>query len=246
MHVVREFYEVIPSTQPRARALAAAGAPAGSRVVAARQTDGRGRLDHRWASPPGGLYLSVIVRAPRAAETLLPLAIGAELALEVRRRWSVEVRLKWPNDLWVEADGVGPRKLGGVLIDEFPGSDGHRVAVVGIGINVARPVEGYPAGMRVAPVALSELTSDPPAVGEVEEAAVAAALRASVALEGPGGSDAELRTVRALLYGVGRIGAVDGETRGRIRSVADDGALLLEVEGTLVPFRAGDLTMEAS
>ena len=63
---LREYYDELPSTQQRAIVLARAGAPEGTHVVAGRQRRGRGRLDHTWSSPDGGLYLSTIVRAPRA------------------------------------------------------------------------------------------------------------------------------------------------------------------------------------
>ena len=56
--------ERLGSTSDEAKALAMAGAPHGTVVVAREQTAGRGRLDRAWWSPAGNLYLSVVLRPP--------------------------------------------------------------------------------------------------------------------------------------------------------------------------------------
>src|SRR5438445_13549718 len=51
------------STNERARALAAAGAPHGTLVTAAEQTAGRGRQGRSWSAPAGSsLLMSLLVR----------------------------------------------------------------------------------------------------------------------------------------------------------------------------------------
>ena len=52
----------LPSTNDTAKELAAADAPEGTVVVAAHQTAGRGRREHTFFSPTGGVYLSLILR----------------------------------------------------------------------------------------------------------------------------------------------------------------------------------------
>ncbi len=244
MEPVREHYRSIASTQPRARELALAGAAYGTRVVAESQTHGRGRADHRWASPPGGLYLSVLVHPPGHAEPLLPLAIGATLASELDRRWGVPVRLKWPNDLWVEGPDRRVRKLGGVLIDAVEDRAGRRTAIVGIGVNVGRPAGGFPSDLVVPAIALEDLIATRPPVREVEDLAVGAALAASRDLEDPAAAERTVTRCRDLLYGVGRSARAEGGIRGRIRTIGPDGALVLDVDGAPVAVSAGDLTLE--
>ena len=70
----------VASTNDTLRALADAGAPAGTVVLAEEQTHGRGRLGSRWHSPRGtGLYLSVLLRPRRPPAELTRWTIGAAL-----------------------------------------------------------------------------------------------------------------------------------------------------------------------
>ena len=107
--------ESVGSTQDVARTL-----PIGSVVMADYQTHGRGRLSHRWDSPPGSALLVSFVLQPNP---LLSLAAGIAAAEACGRG----VRLKWPNDLILDS-----RKVGGILVEASPSR-----AVCGIGINLS-------------------------------------------------------------------------------------------------------------
>ena len=112
--------ESVTSTQEVARDL-----PIGSMVLADHQTAGRGRLEHRWETPPGTALLVSFVLAPNP---LLSLAAGVAAAEACNQN----VRLKWPNDLL-----LGGRKVGGILVEATPAK-----AVCGIGINLSWAPEG--------------------------------------------------------------------------------------------------------
>lgn len=128
----------VASTNQELLDRARAGAPHGTALRARVQRAGRGRRTHAWASPDGGLYLSILVRRPLPAAVLpgLPVvcALGVAEALEavgVR-----DLRLKWPNDI------VLPQgKLGGILVEARSASS-ETVAVCGIGINIHMPDAG--------------------------------------------------------------------------------------------------------
>lgn len=124
------------STNDVAGALAEAGAPEGTTVVASAQTAGRGRFGRTWFSPPGaGLYVSVIVRDRRAAP-LLTLAAGVAVSEGIRRATGLVTEIKWPNDVLVDA-GLGRlRKLAGILAEGSSGPEGLQHVVVGMGINI--------------------------------------------------------------------------------------------------------------
>jgi BirA family transcriptional regulator, biotin operon repressor / biotin---[acetyl-CoA-carboxylase] ligase len=238
----REFHDELPSTQDRALALARSGAESGTRVVAGRQSRGRGRADHAWSSPDGGLYLSIVLAATPAGSPLLPLGVGSTLARSFDRRFSLPVRTKWPNDLLVEVDGA-PRKLAGILVDEVASPTLGRAWVVGVGVNVRAPTGLHPETVARSATSLAELVDPAPTVEEVEALGVDACLDAHRILSRPGGPVELLALSRAFLYGVGRAVSVDGRPVGRIRGLADDGALVVESGGAAASVRSGDVTI---
>ena len=169
----------VPSTNEVAKAIALdAGAvrSAGSVVIAAMQTQGKGRFGRTWFSPPGGLYLSVLVEPPADALTLLPLTAGVAVARAVRRVAGVPADLRWPNDLdWKD------RKVAGVLAEVGFRKDAPRLAVVGFGVNLT-PVSLPEAVTADAARALSPPGARPPGwlPEGVDRIALAGALVASL------------------------------------------------------------------
>src|SRR5687767_10523748 len=92
------------------------GGAEGLVLLADEQEAGRGRQGRSWASPPGSSVLCSALLRPtwlqpeRAfALTLVAALAGAE---GVEQATGLTVGLKWPNDLQ-----VGPRKLGGILVE---------------------------------------------------------------------------------------------------------------------------------
>jgi len=133
-------HEVTDSTNLRAKALAEAGAPSGTVVTAAEQTEGRGRADRVWIAPPGtALLYSAILRPLELDHVLLPLAAPVAVCEACESLAPVRCEIKWPNDIWI--DGC---KLGGVLIEARP----PEWAVIGIGINVSIAADEFPADLR--------------------------------------------------------------------------------------------------
>lgn len=239
----REYHASVPSTQTLAIERARAGAPGGTRVVAGAQTDGRGRADHRWFSPPGGLYVSSVVDPPPRHAAWATLVLGARLADRLGGFSGASLAVKWPNDVLAFAGDQPPRKLAGLLADRVAGPDGRTRLVVGVGVNVARPPGGWPVDVALPPVGLEELTGASVPLRPLE-LAVLAELEASRALvDGPDGADAARTFCRPRLYGVGRPAAVDGVEAGRIAGLADDGALLFEQDGRTVVVHAGDVAI---
>lgn len=124
-------------------------------VVSMHQTAGRGRRGRAWQTPPGAaLAISMLAKNPsgRRWAPAVSLALGMAAAEALQQIGVEQVRLKWPNDLM--RDG---HKLGGILLESFPGG-----VVAGIGINLALPPDarrliGQPcvdleeAGCSVAP-----------------------------------------------------------------------------------------------
>lgn len=120
-------------------ALLAQPSPAsGARVLLAeRQTGGRGRLGRVWASPlAANLYLSLDRQFAGGLARLagLSLVAGIASAEALRDATGLDIRLKWPNDLWLDG-----RKLGGLLVEGGGEHGGPVRAVIGLGVNVRMP-----------------------------------------------------------------------------------------------------------
>jgi BirA family biotin operon repressor/biotin-[acetyl-CoA-carboxylase] ligase len=149
------------STSDEAARLARAGAGHGTLVVADAQTAGRGRLGRAWASPPGNLYLSAVLRLPLppADVPAVTLAIGVAVCDALRKAGAADAALKWPNDVVVGYADRGVRKIAGILVEAQ--SQGGRVdaVIVGIGVNLRGPV---PAELADRAIALDDLVADAP------------------------------------------------------------------------------------
>jgi BirA family biotin operon repressor/biotin-[acetyl-CoA-carboxylase] ligase len=210
----RVHFRQVDSTNERARQLAAAGAPHGALVTASEQRAGRGRQGRTWSAPPGrALLCSLIVREP---PRLLPLAAGAAVASVAGEK----ARIKWPNDVLVDA-----RKVAGILVEGRPM---ERWAVLGIGVNVAVSIDELPAELRgragtlaLAPEAieawLARLLESLAQWLNAEEAEVLAAVRARDALRD-----------RAISWagGSGTGAGIDGD--GRLVVATADGQVALD------------------
>jgi BirA family biotin operon repressor/biotin-[acetyl-CoA-carboxylase] ligase len=132
------FSPATDSTNSDALAAARSDAPHGSVYFADEQRAGRGRGDHTWDSAAGaGLYASVLLRTPIPAARLplLPLAAGLAAAEAIRAVTGLIIDLRWPNDLL-----IGPRKVGGILVESKISGGAAEFIVVGIGINVHQRV----------------------------------------------------------------------------------------------------------
>jgi BirA family transcriptional regulator, biotin operon repressor / biotin---[acetyl-CoA-carboxylase] ligase len=130
-------YPTIGSTNDEAKALARGGAADGTLVWADEQTAGRGRRGRIWRSPPGNLYLSLVLRPDAAPSRAAQLGFVAALGLGDALAPALRLRYKWPNDLL--ADG---KKLAGILLEsETSTRDSVDFVVVGIGVNIVSAPE---------------------------------------------------------------------------------------------------------
>lgn len=145
-------FDTLASTQDVLHHLASGGAPAATAVVAVEQTAGRGSRGHGWASPRGGLWLSVLCR-PQSIPAMEVLSLRVALAVADTVEQvapSVSLLLKWPNDLIL----IG-RKAGGILCEARWQGNSLGWVAVGVGLNVTNqiPLELQDKATRMATVA---------------------------------------------------------------------------------------------
>lgn len=106
-----------------------------SLYLAEYQESGKGRRGRRWVSPfASNLYMSLIWRFQQGVAALegLSLVVGVAVAEALQAYGLSDVQLKWPNDLL-----VGQSKLGGILLEMQGDASGECHVVIGIGLNVA-------------------------------------------------------------------------------------------------------------
>ena len=136
-------FEIIDSTNTRAKQMAFEGAPHGTVLIAEHQTGGRGRMGRTFHSPAGsGVYLSMIIRPGCPAQNLLHLTCATAVAAAngIQNATGLRPGIKWTNDLV-----VGQRKLGGILTELSVNSTGMvDFAVIGIGINCCQTATDFP------------------------------------------------------------------------------------------------------
>jgi BirA family biotin operon repressor/biotin-[acetyl-CoA-carboxylase] ligase len=126
------YFDTIDSTQNFALQLSQKPHENGSVVIAARQTNGRGRLNRKWISPEGGIWLSIILRPNFEISqiSLFPMATSLALAISIEKILKLKPELKWPNDLT-----LNEKKVAGILIDASIESNKINYLAIGVGIN---------------------------------------------------------------------------------------------------------------
>ena len=240
------FRSAVTSTHDILRDLAEHDAPEGTVVLAESQTAGRGRLGRRWLATPGSaLLLSALFRPPAPFLTYAPrvmMSCGLALREAVAEVTGLAPALKWPNDLIVER-GEQWRKLAGILAEIGIVAGQAPFLMVGVGLNVATPLEQL---ALVSPVATSLLVE----LGHpVDRATLLEAFlqRLEGCYERLRAGWSPLSEWRTALAWMGRevwVKAPTGDVLGVAADVLDDGTLVLQTAGgAVLHFPVGDVSL---
>lgn len=232
-------HETIGSTNDEAKRLARGGAAEGLVVWALRQESGRGRRGRVWVSPPGNLYVSLLLRpdcrAPVAAQLGFVAVLGLGEALAKLIPPSVDLRYKWPNDLL--ANG---KKIAGILLEtEMVAGDRPEFVVIGVGVNlVSSPRDvAYPA-TSLAEEGVEDIAPEIVLVGFLKHIAdwLAAWREGGFAPI----RDAWLSRAKGLGEAI-QVRRERGTLDGRFLDLDHDGALCLETPGGTRRIAAGEI-----
>ena len=214
------------------------GHPHLSVVLTTDQRSGRGRLGRTWTTPPGSaLAVSVLLRVG-AVEVRdrgwIPLVAGLAMTRAVAAQLpTLEVGLKWPNDVLVAG-----RKISGILTEVLP-SDPMAV-VVGAGVNTRMDAADLPVPTATSFAALGFEVDDDRLLADYLEA-----LRDLVARLAVGGGEAVHDAVEKACLTIGRQVAVsrpDDTTRhGEARGLDADGRLVVDTAAGELVVAAGDV-----
>lgn len=224
-----ELLEATTSTLDIAHGLAASGGGAGTLVIADRQTAGRGRSGARWTSPAAhGLWLTLLER-PRDTSGLevLALRVGMQTARALDRFAAEPIRLKWPNDLYVDG-----RKLAGILIEARWREGRLEWVAIGVGVNVLAPADVPMATGLDSGTSRIEVLTD-----------IVPALRAAAAATG---SLSETEMIEWNARDMARGHQCVEPARGIVEGISSSGELLVALADSVARFRSGSLVLDNS
>lgn len=125
-------YDSTDSTNARAREHVSVSEDIPALFLSDAQSTGRGRLGRSFFSPCGGLYMTLLAKAPSDAELFSRVtAITAVCASDaIYECFGIRSRIKWVNDLY-----LGGKKIAGILAECFE-EKGQRYIAIGIGVNL--------------------------------------------------------------------------------------------------------------
>jgi BirA family biotin operon repressor/biotin-[acetyl-CoA-carboxylase] ligase len=216
----------------------------GDACIAEYQQAGRGRRGRQWISPFGAnLYLSMFWRLEQgpAAAMGLSLVIGIVMAEVLKDLGAQDVRVKWPNDLY-----LNDRKLAGILV-ELTGKTGDAAQlVIGAGINLAMRetnantinqgwINLQEAGINIdrnelAATLLNELRQSLP---QFEIDGLAPFIARWRALDNFIDRPVKLLIGEQQIFGIAR-------------GIDQQGALLLDQDGVIKPFIGGEISLRSA
>ncbi|MDD3985400.1 MAG: biotin--[acetyl-CoA-carboxylase] ligase [Methanobacterium sp.] len=152
------YYKEVDSTNNVAKQLAEEGAEEGTIIIAEIQNRGKGRRGKTWISPPGGVWMSIILRPdiPPFNAPQLTLVTGVAVAETLAKECNLDVGIKWPNDIL-----IGNKKVCGILTEVNASIDKVNYVVVGIGIDMNVDVPLFPPDLQKGATSLkNELNTE--------------------------------------------------------------------------------------
>ncbi len=138
----------LESTSKTVKELALAGAPHKTVILADRQTNGNAHHANSFFSPPGGFYMSILLRTGSIMK-LSPGALTEFSALctaeAVEHVSGIRIEIRGINDLFLNG-----KKIGGILnesMSDFESGE-HQWIVIGIGMYVGVPEQAFPDRLK--------------------------------------------------------------------------------------------------
>ena len=129
-------YQTVTSTNNIAKEMANQGAKEGKVIIAAQQTEGKGRMGRSFYSPYStGIYFSLLLRPKLSIEDslLITTTTAVAVAEAIEKVAPVKAEIKWVNDIF-----VNNKKVCGILTEASINLEngGLEYAILGIGINL--------------------------------------------------------------------------------------------------------------
>ena len=146
-------FDEVKSTNTVAKFLAMNGAENGTVVISEKQTDAKGRSGKAWASPIGGIWLSLIVK-PNVDYSKLPMitiGTGVAVAKAIERTGITSAEIKWPNDIIIH-----DKKVCGILTEAVTTFNTIDSVIIGVGIDANIDIDDFPEELQDGTTTLAD------------------------------------------------------------------------------------------
>lgn len=213
---------------------AARGCRDGTVFLAEIQTQGKGRLSRPWSSPPGGVWMSLVLKPaiPLSQAYRINMAVSVAVSRAIEHLYGLEAGIKWPNDILIAG-----RKVCGILMEVSAELDRLEYAVVGVGLNANIDASSLPEEWMATSLQ-DEIGGRVSRVELIREILLETE-RACGRIEGDEIPE-EWRRRSVTLGRRVRVASIWGTLEGEALDLAEDGALLLEADGVKRRVLAGD------
>lgn len=235
------IFDEIDSTNNYAKTLASNGQKEAQLIIAEGQTNGRGRMGRSfYSSNTSGLYFSLLLFPEISAEKslLLTVMMSVAVAETVMKYNRKDVKIKWVNDVYIDG-----KKVCGILTEGKINNDLKLdYAVVGVGINVQTPENGFPDDIKdIATAIFPGNTED-----NIKEKIIADVVNRFFKMYN--GNDKEyISRYKKYSYLIGKdINIIQGDTvrPARVLGITDECHLVVENEnGEIDEISSGDVSV---
>lgn len=229
------------STNQDAMQQAGEGAEEGLVIFADRQHQGKGRLGRTWHTMPESLAASVLLRPDLPPEQVPQLSLLTAVALhEVLSRKAPDIRIKWPNDLLHHG-----KKVAGILTEMRAEPGRVHAVVLGFGINLAAPADGWPSDIDKPVTDMATISASPVSRTELAVDILHALDQWYDTCLQHGFAPVQRAWWQAHAASGARVSVYDGRQyiEGIATALDDDGALLLDTANGIQRIIAGDLEL---
>lgn len=235
------IFDELDSTNNYLKKLGSQGEKENKLVIALSQTGGRGRMGRSFYSPNGtGIYFSLLLHPKFSAEKSLFLTVMAAVSVaETVMKYNInDVKIKWVNDIYIDG-----KKVCGILTEGAVNCNKMLdYAVVGIGINVVAPENGFPDDIKDIATAISPGNSEE----NIKEKIVADVINRFFSMYNGDDND-YIKRYREYSYLTGKeINIIQGDSTrpATVIDITDDCHLLVKNEiGEIEEISSGDVSV---
>lgn len=228
---VRVFARLRSTNEFTASQLEAGKLAAPALIAASQQTAGHGQHANRWWSDAGSVCATFVLPADRENPAgQIPLRAGFAVARVMAQLLPMEVvRVKWPNDVFVDG-----RKIAGLLCARVREFD-----MIGIGMNVRTDFRHAPREVRVRATSLAQHVKKPPRRDELLRDlwfALNESRQRNHWMD-------RYQNMHLLQQKQVRVQSFDGVTTGICRGIDHEGRLLVEKNDSIRAITGGVVTL---